>query len=118
MIGRADLVLVSFPWGSLARGVLGVDDRALAGIGSLLRPGGRLEALVSITERDRLGVGVGAERLHDRAAIRDAWMRHALELRMHRLATAEELAAAWSTWARRLQGSARPVVRLEGIRQA
>ncbi len=72
---------------------------------------------MSITERDRLHLGVGPERLFDRAAIGDAWLGHGLELLTHRLATGEELGAAGSTWARRLHGSGRPVVRLEGIRR-
>lgn len=117
IVGRADRVIVNFPWGSLARGVLGLDPDALAGLASLLRPAGRVEALLSIAERDRMALGVGPERLADPTAIAAAWASHGLELVDARPATPAEIAETASRWARRLgHDRARAVARLVGAR--
>jgi 16S rRNA (adenine(1408)-N(1))-methyltransferase len=122
LAGQADLVTVTFPWGSLLRGVLGLDDAALAGVASLLCTGGRLQVLASVVPSD--GV-VGMVCLDDpaQAAIRAAWRATDLELTSLRPATAEDVAQSRSTWARRLRGApagrsveARPVWRLDGRR--
>src|SRR5262245_21096357 len=57
----ADEVRVAFPWGSLLRGILGRDERALRGIARLATCGAPIRALVSITERDDLGLGTDVE---------------------------------------------------------
>jgi 16S rRNA (adenine(1408)-N(1))-methyltransferase len=114
LAGRADLVTVLFPWGSLLHGVLGLDPTALCGVASLLAPEGRLEVLASVVPSDRVD---GLECLEGAAepAIRRAWSVAGLDLVAMRPATAEEVAASGSTWARRL-GASRPVWRLEGRR--
>ncbi len=115
--GRADRVIVNFPWGSLARGLVGLDDAALAGVAALLRPGGRLEVLASVAGRDQARLGVGPEALADAAAIGVAWACHGLHLDVHRPATPAEVASSGSSWARRLrQDPGRRVVRLAGSR--
>ena len=119
LAGRADLVTVLFPWGSLLRGALGLDDWALSGIASLLAPGGRLEVLASVVPSD----GVAGMPCLDGEAepvIRRAWSAAGLRLTAMRPASAAEIAASGSTWARRLRagGDARPVWRLEGTRSA
>ena len=43
LAAHANLVTVLFPWGSLVRGIVGLDDAALCGVASLLAPDGRLE---------------------------------------------------------------------------
>ena len=53
LTGLADLVTVRFPWGSLLRGVLGVDTGVAASIARLVAPGGHLELTLSLVERDR-----------------------------------------------------------------
>ena len=53
LTGLADLVTVHFPWGSLLRGVLGVDSGVAASIARLVAPGGRLEITLSLVARDR-----------------------------------------------------------------
>jgi 16S rRNA (adenine(1408)-N(1))-methyltransferase len=120
LAGRAELVTVTFPWGSLLRGVLGLDDAALAGVAAVLRPGGHLRALASVMPSD--GVA-GMDCLDDSAepAIRAAWRAAGLELTSFRPATAVDIARSRSTWARRLRGAptghkveARPVWRLDG----
>ena len=97
----ANEVTIVLPWGSLLAGVLGRDQRVMAGVGALVAPGGRVRALVSTTACDGrdlppLDEAVGT-------AIADAWARHGLTLETLRPATAEELAATTSTWARRLR---------------
>ena len=113
LAGTADLVTVTLPWGSLLRGVLGRDDPALCGLAGLLKPGGRLEAFVSVTPRDRVD---GFETLSSGAAdgIAGAWAAAGLCLASMRPATLDELRATGSTWAKRL--GPRPVWRLVGQR--
>ncbi len=114
LAGTADLVTATFPWGSLLRGVLGFDQRALCGLGSVARPSGRIEVLVSVISGDGIP---GIERLDAscRTRIEDAWANAGLELTVMREATSAELSATASSWARRL-GRDRPVWRLEGVR--
>lgn len=114
LCGIADTVTAWFPWGSLLRGVLGLDDAAARGLATLVRPdGGRVEALVSVTARDRLdGVASLDGPALDRLA--GAHRRFGLELVSVAPATAEEVRATRSSWGRRLlaSGSDRPVWRL------
>ena len=117
LAGSAHLVTVTFPWGSLLRGVLGLDEAALCGVAALLRQRGDLRVLASVVPGDRVA---GMECLDDSAepAIRAAWLAAGLELTAFRPATTGDLAASGSTWARRLRagGDTRPVWRLEGRR--
>ena len=113
LLGLADLVTVAFPWGSLLRGVLGTGSRAMDGLGALVRPGGRIEALVSITDRDGLGELESA--LDDRRELEAAWSGLGFAVEELRAASPDELAASGSTWAKRLSAGApgrRPVTRL------
>jgi 16S rRNA (adenine(1408)-N(1))-methyltransferase len=105
LIGRADLVTVLFPWGSLLDGVLGRDPRAMAGLASLVAPGGALDAFVSVEPHD--GLADLARSLTDGARLADCWAELGLGLVEHRLAGATEIAATGSSWARRL-GAANP----------
>jgi 16S rRNA (adenine(1408)-N(1))-methyltransferase len=99
---------INFPWASLLRGVLGHDDTVLAGVARLLAPGGTGAALVSVVPRDGMPELPPADRL---AA---AYARHGLRLLEARPATADDLAATRSSWAKRLRaGSARPVTVLK-----
>lgn len=119
LAGRADLVRVQFPWGSLLRGIVGLDVTALCGLASLPTAGCRLEVLASVVPSDGIP---GMACLDDAAvpAIRRAWSAAGLRLASARPATAAEVAASGSTWARRLRAGRdqRPVWRLEGTRSA
>ena len=102
----ADRVVMLFPWAALLRGALGLEPPVGCAIASLARPGGVVEALVSVTARDR-AAGVAALPV-------DAAPAPELELESARPATPEEVAATHSTWGRRLVaggGGARPVWR-------
>jgi 16S rRNA (adenine(1408)-N(1))-methyltransferase len=112
LIGRADELTLVFPWGSLLRGALGVDEAAARGIAALVRPGGLVTALVSVTDRD----GAGLPRLDASAetALAERWSPFGLRLGSFRPACSGEIAATRSSWARRLSaGRDRPVWRIE-----
>jgi 16S rRNA (adenine(1408)-N(1))-methyltransferase len=47
--GLATRVTVNFPWGSLLRALVEPDAAVLAGVRALLRPGGRLTALINLS---------------------------------------------------------------------
>jgi 16S rRNA (adenine(1408)-N(1))-methyltransferase len=111
---RADLVTVTFPWGSLLRGVLGLDETALAGVAALVAPGGRVEVLASVMPSDGIE-GLATLDVTHEPEIREAWAAAGLELISMRPATSAEVVAAGSSWARRLgaSGPARSVWRLD-----
>jgi 16S rRNA (adenine(1408)-N(1))-methyltransferase len=101
LAGRASLVTVLFPWGSLLRGCLGLDDGVACGVAGLVAPGGVLELLVAPAERDRLaGIPTSQDAIIE-GAMR-AFATHGLEVLVARAATPAEIAASGSTWARRL----------------
>jgi 16S rRNA (adenine(1408)-N(1))-methyltransferase len=100
----AQSLTITFPWGSLLRGVLGYDDAVLAGVAALLAPDASARALVSVVPRDGVPPIPAADRLGA------AYAAHGLALRETRQATGEEVAASGSSWAKRLRaGAARPV---------
>ncbi len=118
LCGITDELTIAFPWGSLLRGTLGLDDAAAAGIAALIKPGGSLHSLVSIADRD--GLGMEALAHEDRGAVAERWSAHGLELRCFRPATATDIEATGSTWAKRLgvgragaAGARRPAWRLD-----
>lgn len=116
LAGCIDLVTVTFPWGSLLRGLVGLDAAALSGVATLVAPGGRLEALLSVVPSDGVE-GIGALDASCEPMIRSAWARAGLDLESMRLATTAEIAASRSSWARRLGSGpdARSVWRLETV---
>jgi 16S rRNA (adenine(1408)-N(1))-methyltransferase len=100
LVGRADLVTVRFPWGSLFRAVLGIDGAARSGLASLVAPSGAIEALVSVEARD--GLPELTDAIADSGGLARTWSDEGFALVDFRAATAEEIAASGSTWARRL----------------
>ncbi|MBA2315335.1 MAG: methyltransferase domain-containing protein [Chloroflexi bacterium] len=106
--GIADRVVVSFPWGSLLRGLLGLDPVVGEAVAGLLKPGGRLSALVSVTPRDRR---TGLREL-DAASAAVARPSPDLRLVEARPATREEILVTRSTWGRRLIAGQGPTPRL------
>ena len=113
LAGRADLVTVTFPWGSLLRGVLGLDEAALAGVAALVAPGGRVEVLASVVPSDGVE-GVASLDATCEPRIRRAWAAAGLDVLSMRPATTAEVVASGSSWARRLDATRgrRPVWRL------
>lgn len=119
LAGRADLVTVLFPWGSLLRGIVGLDDAALCGVASLVAPRGRLEVLASVVPSDGVP-GMASMDAAARPAIGAAWSAAELDLTVMRRATPDDIAPSGSSWARRLRADRdeRPAWRLEGVRSA
>jgi len=112
LLGRASLVTVTLPWGSLLRGLLGLDARAAGGLASLVGPGGALEALVSIERRDGLD-GIGSAIADGRLPA--VWAGLGFGLAELRPAAPAEVLATGSSWAKRLgadRGRRRSVTRL------
>jgi 16S rRNA (adenine(1408)-N(1))-methyltransferase len=101
LTGRAALVTVLFPWGSLLRGCLGLDDAVAGGVAALVAPGGILELLLAPADRDRLAGVPTSEDAIVEAATR-AFAARGFEVLVARLATPAEIAATGSSWARRL----------------
>jgi 16S rRNA (adenine(1408)-N(1))-methyltransferase len=102
--GIAGLVTVRFPWGSLLRGCLGADESVAAGIASLVIAGGALELVLAPAGRDRLD-GLPIEPAEVVAAAKAALEPFGLAVVEGREATAEEIRASGSSWARRLLGA-------------
>jgi hypothetical protein len=110
----ADLVTVTLPWGSLLRGVVGLEEAALRGAVSTLKPGGRLQVLASVVASDRID-GLECLDAAARPAIAAAWRAAGVRVVGMRPAIRADIEAADSSWARRL-GPDRPVWRLDGVR--
>ena len=104
LAGLASLVTVLFPWGSLLRAAVGADADGAAAIARLVAPDGTLRLLVSAAERD---AGSGGVVDLDPAAVVGAYREQGLEARACRPASAADLAAAHSSWGRRLLSSGR-----------
>jgi 16S rRNA (adenine(1408)-N(1))-methyltransferase len=106
--GVADLVTVHFPWGSLLRGLLGADPAVMTGVVRVLRPGGTLAVLLSSTARDR-GAGVAPIGAATLAALAGPYARWGLTVTQVRPARPADVAAAHSSWGKRLgAGAQRP----------
>ena len=111
--GLADRVTVRFPWGSLLGGALGLDGSVAAAIARLVAPGGRLEIVLSVVERDSAAVGRGAFGRGDVERMAAVYGDLGLDLMEARLLTPDEVRATGSTWARRLRTADRPVWRMD-----
>jgi len=113
LTGLADLVTVWFPWGSLLRGVLGVDSDIAASVARLLAPGGHLEITLSLVARDRHDTGGVEFAAADIERMTATFATLGLTRTAARLLSAAEIAAIPSTWVRRLRAgdprAARPV---------
>jgi len=108
--GIADLVAVSFPWGSLLRGALGLDPAVAERLCALVAMDGRLELAISLTDRDRVaGRRPGPFKPADAACIARTFGSLGLAVVEARPVTAADPAVRTSAWARRLGvGRTRP----------
>jgi 16S rRNA (adenine(1408)-N(1))-methyltransferase len=113
LAGSVDIVTVQFPWGSLLRAVLGFDAAVLAGVATVVAPGGQLRVLASVVPSDHVD-GMTSLGAHAAPSIAEAWSAAGLDLIDLRPAWPADVAASASTWARRL--GERPVWRLCGQR--
>lgn len=105
LCGIAGLVTVQFPWGSLLRGCVGVDEGVASGVASLVAGDGMLELLLAPASKDGLD-GVPTDIAGLGRAVARTFAVRGFELQVARAATPAEVATSGSTWARRL-GTAR-----------
>jgi 16S rRNA (adenine(1408)-N(1))-methyltransferase len=101
LAGSASLVTVTLPWGSLLRGVLGLDAMVLRGVASIVAPDGRVEVLVSVVPDDQIA-GFEALDREAEAGIGAAWAAVGFELVSMRPGSLDEPPFGRSSWARRL----------------
>lgn len=104
LAGLASFVTVHFPWGSLLNAAVGGDADGAAAIAQLVAPGGLLRLLVSAAERD---VAAGGVVDLDPAAVVAVYRQLGMGARACRPGSADDLAAAHSSWGRRLLSSGR-----------
>nr|MDQ3879971.1 class I SAM-dependent methyltransferase [Chloroflexota bacterium] len=102
----ADELHVHFPWGSLLRGLAMPEPDAIRALAELARPGASVVLLLSVTDTDR---AVGLAPLDDDrvTALSAAYAQLGLYTLAVRRATDDDLAAARSSWAKRLAAGAR-----------
>jgi 16S rRNA (adenine(1408)-N(1))-methyltransferase len=111
--GTVSALSIYFPWGSLLKGLVAPSPAVLEGIARILWPGGTLTALLSITARD------GGEPLGPASIDSAALARHGLVVSGWRPATANEVIASDSSWAKRLAaGAHRPAWLLAADRRS
>lgn len=116
--GLAASLTVHFPWGSLLRGLLHADPVLLAGVARVTRPGAVVTLLLSVTERDHVP-GMDTVDADAIAQIGRCYAAYGLACCEARPATAADLTASHSTWAKRLgAGAQRPVWLLRFRRDA
>jgi 16S rRNA (adenine(1408)-N(1))-methyltransferase len=113
--GVADVLTCHFPWGSLLRGLRAADPAIMTGMIRFARPGAALSMLLSATEQDR-GGGVEPIDEHALGTLIEAYCGFGLAVTEARLATADEVVAARSSWAKRLgAGRVRPAWLLRAV---
>jgi 16S rRNA (adenine(1408)-N(1))-methyltransferase len=98
---RAHEATVVLPWGSLLRGLVLPEPAVLEALAGVLRPGGRLELLLSVTAAD---VSAGLPVFDGRSVLRlaDAYAGAGLECLELREARSDDVERLSSSWARRL----------------
>ena len=103
--GVVDAVFVRFPWGSLLRGAIGKPGPVAMGLAAMLGPDGELTLLLALQPKDGyddlLPLVTDPARLRGR--LEALYPPLGLTLDDSRWATADEVAAAQSSWARRLR---------------
>jgi 16S rRNA (adenine(1408)-N(1))-methyltransferase len=122
LAGRAGLVTVNYPWGSLLRAVAAPEPDGLRAVAGLLRPGGRLVALLNLSAAEDSAY---AERMelppldpeHVRERLVPGWRAAGLEWVEARALAAGEDPPHRTTWGQRLvRGSGRETLLVSGVR--
>ena len=99
--GAADRITISFPWGSLLRGIVRAEPAVLGPLARLAKPGARIDVLLSIESRDG-GSGLCPDDLTGIASRAEAFARCGLVIERLGIANEDEIAASGSSWAKRL----------------
>ena len=120
--GRASLVTVNYPWGSLLRAVAAPEPDGLAAVVGLLRPGGRLVALLNASAAEDSAYAERRElppldTAHVEGRLVPGWVAAGLaEVEWRALAPGEDPPHR-TTWGQRLvRGSGRETVVVSGVR--
>ena len=124
LAGRAALVTVNYPWGSLLRAVGEPDAPGLAAIAGLLRPGGRAVALLNASASEDSSY---AERLelppldeeHVGGSLVPGWRAAGLAVEDARVLDPGEEPPHRTTWGQRLvRGSRRETLLISAVRES
>jgi 16S rRNA (adenine(1408)-N(1))-methyltransferase len=99
--GRFHELHVTLPWGSLLRAAVCAEPWLMEAAQGLVRPGGELHMLLSVTERDA-ATGLPMLDTESVGELAAAWAAGGFEPGEVRRATAEDVRATGSSWARRL----------------
>jgi len=102
LVGRADLVTVALPWGSLLRTFITPDAAGIRRIASLLRVDGVMDLLVSATERDAAAAGITLSNANDARRLVAALGAAGLEVVECRPAVESDVERLSSAWGKRL----------------
>jgi len=105
--GRANLIFVNLPWGSLMRGIIEADETVLGKLSRLAADGAQMRIILNTrvfddpVPLDVLGLPeVTAE--YAQTVLAPAYQRHGLQVTGARFLTPEELLDLGTTWAKRL----------------
>jgi 16S rRNA (adenine(1408)-N(1))-methyltransferase len=117
----AHVVRVNFPWGGLLRGLIEPQPSVLAGLASLIEPGGRFEIVVAyVPEYDPNAFAGDALAALDDAgieALKPPYAAAGLQIKETQRLTQDDALAIASTWGRRLlHARPRPVFFIGGTR--
>jgi 16S rRNA (adenine(1408)-N(1))-methyltransferase len=124
LAGRATLVTVNYPWGSLLRAVAAPEAEGLGAVAGLVRPGGRLLALLNASAAEDSAY---AERLdlppldgeHLRESLVPGWTAAGLEVVEARLLDPGEEPPHRTSWGQRLvRGSGRDTLLVSAVRSS
>ena len=120
LTGRASLVTVNYPWGSLLRAVGAPDPAGLAAIAGLLRPGGKLVALLnaSAAENSSYAERLELPRLEPERLV-PGWEAAGLAVEEARLLAPHQQPPHRTTWGQRLvRGSGRETLLVSAVRSS
>jgi 16S rRNA (adenine(1408)-N(1))-methyltransferase len=101
LAGAVTEVRVTLPWGSLLRAAAIPERTFLASVAALIQPGGRLQLLLSVTERDS-EPGLSLLSAGRAATLAREYEAAGFTVAAVRPATAADVESSGSSWAKRL----------------
>lgn len=104
--GAADRITVSFPWGSLLRGIVRAESSVLAPLARIAKAGARVDVLLSVETRDAAS-GLDPDKISALPSRADEFASFGLVIERFAIASEDEITASGSSWAKRLGRSRR-----------
>jgi 16S rRNA (adenine(1408)-N(1))-methyltransferase len=98
LYGRASIITINFPWGSLLSGLLDEDPALLFGLAAIAKPGAILELRVNADALQERGLLID----QDHQRIQSALTISGYKIHLSNLLGARELRLCQTTWAKRL----------------